>query len=502
MKRQRIILRIAAVALVGGSAFAAPVLAQSEEGWSLRSLFGGSEAAAPVEAQAIAPIPMEPVTGDERIPSSRVEINLTFAPLVKRTAPAVVNVYAARKVPSRSPFAGDPLFERFFGKRSKREPRLEKSLGSGVIVDASGLVVTNNHVIEDADEVKVALADGREFASKVVVKDERVDLAVLRIEGRESFPVVPLADSDAIAIGDLVLAIGNPFGIGQTVTNGIVSALARTHIGVDDFGFFIQTDAAINPGNSGGALIDMRGELIGVNTAIYSRSGGSNGIGFAIPSNMVRVFVDAAKKGGRFEQPYIGASFVPVTPDIAEALGLPRPAGALVQSVIDHGPADTAGLKPGDVLLAINGVPVENPDALGYRLATAGLGRKAAFTVRSGEAEKSIELALEAAPEEPPRDERQLEGETPFSGATVANLSPRLADELELPQTKRGVVVTGVARGSVAMRVGFKPRDIIEELNGEEVTSSADLQERLADEGSGWRFAVERDGRRLVQTIR
>ncbi len=231
-------------------------------------------------------------------------MKLTFAPLVKRTAPAVVNVYAAKRVPARSPFAGDPFFEQFFGNQLRR-PRLESSLGSGVIIDASGLVVTNNHVIEDADEVRVALADGREFDAEILLKDRRADLAVLRVRSDQPFPVVPIADSDSAAIGDLVLAIGNPFGIGQTVTSGIVSALARTHVGSDDLGYFIQTDAAINPGNSGGALIDMRGELVGVNTAIFSRSGGSLGIGFAIPSNMVRAFVDAARDRGsiRMESP-------------------------------------------------------------------------------------------------------------------------------------------------------------------------------------------------------
>nr|WP_244497913.1 DegQ family serine endoprotease [Aureimonas sp. AU40] len=445
------------------------------------------------------PVPVQPV---ERAPSAQAEIKLTFAPLVKKTAQAVVNVYAAKRVPERSPFAGDPFFEQFFGNQLRR-PRLESSLGSGVIVDSSGLIVTNNHVIEGADEVRVALADGREFDAKILLKDKRADLAVLRIESDQPFPVVPIADSDSAEIGDLVLAIGNPFGIGQTVTSGIVSALARTHLGSDDFGYFIQTDAAINPGNSGGALIDMKGELVGVNTAIFSRSGGSLGIGFAIPSNMVRAFVDAARDGRPFLRPYIGASFVPVTSDIAEAIGLDRPSGALIQGVVDGGPASEAGLRPGDVVLSMDGFPIEGPDSLGYRLATAGLGRQTDLTVRSGDGKtERVRLELDEAPETPARDERNLEGQTPFSGASVANLSPRLADELEMAQTKRGVVVTEVDPRSPAARLGLQPKDIVLSLNGREVASSADLERRAEDGRRGWRLEVERDGKVLTQFVR
>ncbi len=203
-----------------------------------------------------------------------------------------------------------------------------------MIVESSGIVVTNNHVIKDADEIKVALSDGREFESKLLLRDETTDLAVLKIEAKDKFPVLGLGNSDDVEVGDLVLAIGNPFGVGQTVTSGIVSAQSRTQVGISDFDFFIQTDAAINPGNSGGALIDMRGRLIGINTAIYSRSGGSVGIGFAIPSNMVRAVVEAAQNGSTsFERPYIGATFQGVTADLAEGLGMEKPYGALITAV-------------------------------------------------------------------------------------------------------------------------------------------------------------------------
>ncbi|MCP3054556.1 DegQ family serine endoprotease [Aurantimonas marianensis] len=437
------------------------------------------------------------------VPRGRAEIDLSFAPLVKETAPAVVNVYAARVVPTRrSPFVDDPFFGQFFGHRLDDRPRMESALGSGVIIDPSGLVVTNNHVVENADEVKIAFSDGREFETKVLLKDAKVDLAVLAIEGPGPFPSLPVADSDELEIGDLVLAIGNPFGIGQTVTTGIVSALARSHVGVNDFGFFIQTDAAINPGNSGGALIDMKGRLVGVNTAIFSRSGGSNGIGFAIPSNMVASFQRAAKAGGRFERPYVGATFASVTPDIADALGLSRPTGALVQAVTNDSPAAVAGITVGDVILSVDGFAIDNPDALGYRLATAGVGRTARMDVLRGDERESVELALEAAPEIPPRDKRSLSGNNPFSGATVLNLSPRVAEERGLPADKTGVVVVAVERGSLAQRFGLRPNDILLALNGDLITSTKSLTEMLKRRYRGWQFEVERDGRRMTQLVR
>src|SRR5512144_2402335 len=238
------------------------------------------------------------VAQERRVPTHS-ELRLSYAPVVHDVAPAVVNVYAAKVVQNRNPLLDDPIFRRFFGVPGGGGNQLQRSLGSGVIIDGAGLVVTNNHVIEGADEVRVSLADKREFEATLVLKDPRTDLAVLRIkDGRERFPVLDFADSDALQVGDVVLAIGNPFGVGQTVTHGIVSAVARTQVGISDYRFFIQTDAAINPGNSGGALVDANGRLVGINTAIYSRSGGSQGIGFAIPANMVRVVVASAKTGG------------------------------------------------------------------------------------------------------------------------------------------------------------------------------------------------------------
>ena len=437
---------------------------------------------------------------DKRVPFGREEVQLSFAPLVKQTAPAVVNVYASQTAKVTSPFEGDPFFEEFFGRA---QPRAQSSLGSGVLVDPSGVIVTNYHVIKDADEVKVATADGREFTSKVMLKDETLDLAVLKITSDKPFPVIAIGDSDALEVGDLLLAIGNPFGVGQTTTSGIVSALARSHIGVSDSGYFIQTDAAINPGNSGGALINMGGQLVGINTAIYSRSGGSIGIGFAIPSNMVRAFADAAKAGlDFFERPYIGAEFETVTPQIAESLAMEKPTGALVSSVEEAGPAAKAGLKPGDVVLQLNGTPVESIEALDYRMATLSIGTKANFAILSKGQQATMEIALERAPEGAKASEVTLHGRSPFSGAKVAELSPRLAQRLGLRTDLKGVTVVDINRDSPAADFGFQPGDIVREVNGTTVDTAATLAQLAQQDTRWWRFTVERGGQILRQVLR
>src|SRR6201993_3252251 len=312
---------------------------------------------------------------ERRVPSSANELRLSYAPVVRRAAPAVVNVYAAKTVAVRNPLFDDPIFRRFFGGPGApggSGDQGQRSLGSGGLVDAEGLVVTNNHVIEGADQVRVSLADKREFEAEMVLKDSRSDLAVLRIKAQnERFPALEFADSDALEVGDVGLAIGNPFAVGQTVTHGIVSALARTEVGITDYQFFIQTDAAINPGNSGGALVDVSGRLAGINTAIYSRSGGSQGIGFAIPANMVRLVVASAKSGGKaVKRPWLGADLQVVDTKIAEALGLRSPTGALVASVVSGSPAARAGLKSSDLITAIDGQTIDDPNGFEYRFAT------------------------------------------------------------------------------------------------------------------------------------
>ena len=435
-----------------------------------------------------------------QVPSGREQIQLSFAPIVKRVSGSVVNVYAARQVQQRSPFSGDPFFEHFFGPNGFGLPqrRKQQSLGSGVVVSRDGVILTNNHVIENMDEVKVAFTDGREFECEIVLRDKKSDLAVLRVKDKVDLEPLEIGDSDGVEVGDLVLALGNPFGVGQTVTSGIVSAVSRSLAGINDYGYFIQTDAAINPGNSGGALVDMSGRLIGINTAIYSRSGGSVGLGYAIPSNMTRVILRSAKTGDAVVRPWLGAEFQTVSQEIAESLGMDRPGGAIITSVTDKGPASGAGLKAGDVVLAINGKPVANADNLGYRLDTAGVGNDAKFTVLSQGREKTVAIALAAPPETVPRDALDLGRDSILGGASIANLSPAVAVEAGVAPDKNGVIVTDVVRNSPAAANGIRPGDILREVNGVEIERTRDVEKITRQRQRAWQFVVERSGRVLV----
>jgi Do/DeqQ family serine protease len=376
---------------------------------------------------------------------------------------------------------------------------MQRSLGSGVMVDASGLVVTNNHVIEGADQVKISLADKREFEAEIVLKDSRTDLAVLRLKApREQFSVLELSNSDELLVGDVVLAIGNPFGVGQTVTHGIVSALARTQVGITDYQFFIQTDAAINPGNSGGALVDLSGKLVGINTAIFSRSGGSQGIGFAIPANMVKVVAASAMGGaGAVKRPWLGARLQTVTPEIAEGLGLKRPSGALVAGLIANSPAARGGLRTGDLILSIDGVSVDDENAFNYRFSTKPLGSQAQLGVLRGGRENTIAIVLQTAPDSP-REEIVIKSRSPFTGAKVGNLSPALAEELRLDPSAEGVAILDVANGSLAQRLGFKRGDVIEAVNEKPVARTRDLDAATREQQRLWRITVIRNGQKIT----
>jgi Do/DeqQ family serine protease len=445
-----------------------------------------------------------PAAAQTRVPpSSRELIHLSFAPVVKKAAPAVVNVFSRRIVrTAQGPAAlfNDPFFRRFFGDQfplGVPRERVENSLGSGVILDAGGLVVTNHHVIKDAQEVLVVLADRREFEAHVLLSDERADLAVLKIAAPgEKLPALEIGDSDQLEVGDLVLAIGNPFGVGQTVTSGIVSALART-IGTNDFRSFIQTDAAINPGNSGGPLVDLDGRLVGINTAIFSQSGGSIGIGFAVPTNMVRIVLQAAANGGKVVRPWLGASGQGVTAEIAQSLGLPRPEGVLIKEVTPGSPAADAGLHVGDVVLQVDGHAIEDPEGLRFRIATHAANSSAQLTLWRGGAVREATASLTPPPEEPPRDVTTMNGRNPLAGATLANLNPALADELGLEGSQKGVIVTKLADGSIAQQLGIVPGDIVVSLNKRPVESVSQLKQLLGATAAPWVLTVKRDGKLL-----
>jgi Do/DeqQ family serine protease len=432
------------------------------------------------------------------VPGSAADVRLSYAPVVKRVAPAVVNVYAAKVIENRNPLFDDPIFRRFFGGPDGSRDQVQRSLGSGVVVDVSGLVVTNNHVIEGADQVKVSLADKREFEAEIVLKDARSDLAVLRLkDAHERFAPIDLADSDSLEVGDVVLAIGNPFGVGQTVTHGIVSAVARTQVGITDYQFFIQTDAAINPGNSGGALVDATGRLVGINTAIFSRSGGSQGIGFAIPANMVRVVVASARGGGSVvKRPWLGAKLQTVTPEIADSLSLKRPTGALVASITPQSPAGRAGLRTGDLITSVDGQGIEDPNAFDYRFATKPLGGVAQLGVLRGGRDTKLAIALETAPDTA-RDELVIQSRSPFLGAKVANVSPALADELRLESSTEGVVVLDVASGSTAQSLGFQRGDLVVSVNNEKIAHTRDLDRITKQPSRLWRVTILRGGQQI-----
>jgi len=446
----------------------------------------------------VAAAPLSPAAAQTRVaPENRAEIQLSFAPVVRQAAPAVVNVYGARveRRPQRAYM--DEFFRRYFGEGGQGMPqdRVQRSLGSGVIVDQSGLIVTNHHVIEGMTEVKVALTDRREFEAEIVLRDPRTDLAILRMKGASGFQVLQFGDSEALQVGDLVLAIGNPFGVGQTVTQGIVSALARTQVGVSDFQFFIQTDAAINPGNSGGALVDMTGKLVGINTAIFSRSGGSHGIGFAIPASMVRAVVESAKGGSRtVRRPWLGARLQVVNHEVAEAVGLERPTGVLVAAIYEKGPAEQAGIKRGDVILEVDGQPIDDPESFGYRFSLKGIEGQTNLTVLRAGQRTTVQVKLMTPPETRPREPVRIRSRSPLAGATIVNMSPAVADELQIDVSTEGVVVTEVENGGLAARVGFQKGDIILAINGERVSSSKDV-ERLVRAGANlWEITINRGG--------
>jgi Do/DeqQ family serine protease len=439
-------------------------------------------------------------------PASMGQVQLTFAPVVRRVAPAVVNVYSKSVVQAQAnPFFNDPLFSQLFGNPEMRQ-RVQQSLGSGVIVRADGLILTNNHVVEGGNEITIALSDKREFKAKVLLADPRTDLAVLKIDTKgERLPAVTFADSDQVQVGDLVLAIGDPFNVGQTVTMGIVSALARTQISAGDYQFFIQTDAAINPGNSGGALVTTDGKLAGINTAIYSRSGGSIGIGFAIPANLARRVVEGVEgaKGAAtasLRLAWVGASGQPVTPAIASSLGLPKPSGVLIKEVYPDGPLGRAGVKSGEVVQSVDGVAVDDMQSLNYRTATHKPGDSVKMHVAAGKSARDVTVTVALPPENPPRDVQTIAGRNPLTGAKVENVSPATATELQMDVMAKGVAIVSVSPTGIAANYGFQPGDIVLSINGTTINRVGELV-RALNGANRWDMVVERGGRKLSLSV-
>ena len=436
---------------------------------------------------------------DRRVaPTSMAQVQLSYSPVVQQTAPAVVNIFTSRTVRRRAGF-----FDEMFGMGRAPRERVESSLGSGVIVRGDGTIVTNAHVVSGADELRVVLNDRREFAAELVAEDDTLDIAVLRVDtGGEVLPSLRVDASGDVEIGDIVLAIGNPFGVGQTVTSGIISALGRTNVA--DSSSYIQTDAAVNPGNSGGALVNLDGDLVGVNTAIFSRSGGSNGIGFAIPGELVARAVDSAVTEGRINRPWIGARTQGVDAAMAASLGLDRARGAVVADLYPDGPAARAGLVRGDVILQVDGTDINDDSGLRFKLATLRQNSRADVRfVRDG-AERTVAVAVELPREQPLRDLRELRGVHPLDGATVVNLSPAYAEEVGVDPFMRGVFISGLLRRSAAGANGLRPGDIVVELNGADVASTRALERELErGEGVGdWTLSIDRRGRILDVPIR
>lgn len=442
-----------------------------------------------------------PAFAETIVPQSTIQIDMSFAPVVKKVKPSVVNIYTKQIVQQNAhPLFADPFFGQMFGGMQLR-PRVESSLGSGVIVRADGLVVTNAHVAKNADEIRVALADRREFPAKIVLADEKTDLALLKIESDEKFPVLDFANSDALEVGDIVLAVGNPFGVGQTVTSGIVSGLARTNIG-NGFGYYIQTDAAINPGNSGGALVNAHGQVVGINTMIFSKTGGYMGIGFAVPSNLVRQTIMAYEQGGKVRRPFLGAALQNMTAEIAETLGINPPRGALVQRVFDETPAAKAGLKRGDVILDIDGKEVTDAQTLRYVMATIAVGRSVPLRVlRRGDA-ITLSLPIRYAPENKATKPVTLKGASPLTGTVVRDIAADILEEMEdgmsaMPES--GVVI--VRPAGLLARMGLVPGDIIVSVNGTDVQNAAHLQKLAAARATSWVIVLTRGSQTLTLRV-
>lgn len=434
-----------------------------------------------------------------QVPQSQAEIGTGFVPVVQKVTPAVVNIYARRLVSVRSsPFENDPFFANLFRNFGTTRQRYENSLGSGVILSEDGIIVSNHHVISGATDVRVVLSDGREYTAQALLADQESDLAILRVEGAEPLPALTLRDSDTVEVGELVLAVGNPFGIGQTVSSGIVSGLARSGTATgNQRGYFIQTDAPINPGNSGGALVDVNGRLIGINTSILSRSGGSNGIGFAIPSSLVAQFVEQARSGKSvFQRPWAGITAQPVTADIAANLGLARPVGVIVSEIHLKSPFYAAGVLPGDLIASVNGRPLSAPAEMIYRMSIAGVGSTMDITLIRDGAQSDVTVALSDPPNDPPRNPMVTGEDAIIPGMALSTVNPAVIVQYGLPLSSTGVVVDDP--GEAGLRLGLRQGDVLQSVNGAPISDGPSVEALLAQTDGSLRVEFRRGGQSLV----
>jgi serine protease Do len=438
----------------------------------------------------------------------------TFAPVVKRVMPSVVNIFSSRKVKNETRdfelFSGDPVLRRFFGdqfggRNLVPKERQERSLGSGVIISSDGYIVTNNHVVDGGTDIKVSLSDKREFAARLVGTDSKTDLAVLKID-QTGLPALNLAaDSSKVQVGDIVLAIGNPFGVGQTVTMGIVSATGRGGLGIEDYEDFIQTDAAINPGNSGGALVDAEGKLIGISTAILSRSGGNQGIGFVIPVNMVRSVTDQIIHGGKVSRAFLGVMIQPVTPDLAKAFSLGKSEGALISEVSANSPAERAGLQPGDVVTKVDDRQVSDSRALQLMIAEMVPGRNVRLTVLRDGNERQYPVTLgeqSTKPKDAPQAANASSAERALEGISLQAVTPEFLKQHALAPNTKGVAVRRADPDSAAAQAGLQTGDLILEVNRQPVNSVEEVSRYLNHGNTGTALLfVNHEGRNRYVAI-
>ncbi len=442
------------------------------------------------------------VFAKDTVPQSQIEIKLSFVPLVKQAAPAVVNIYAQRIIEERrSPFSRDPFFRDFFQNFGQLQPRVQNSLGSGVILSADGYVVSNYHVVGGATDIRVVLHDGREISGDVILADEDSDLAVLKINTDEILPHLDLRKSDTVEVGELVLAIGNPFGVGQTVTNGIISGLARTGIASGSAkGYFLQTDAPINPGNSGGALIDISGSLVGVNTSILSRSGGSNGIGFAIPADLVGQFLIQAKaERSSFIRPWAGMRGQPITFEMAASLNLPAMSGMIISELHELSPFSKVGIGVGDIITKVDGLDINSPAEMLYRMSVVGIGTAVDVSYLSQGILKSSKIDLVEMPNWEAK-QVTLGPEFIFMDLHISELTPKFQSEFGLSFSSNGLII--LDPGRIASRLGLRRGDLLREVNRKPIVTIEDAISAISSIKSSGSITIIRSGRRISLRFR